>query len=79
MPRCCKFKLIHNGYKIEFLDSEQQVESYIKEVLQEYKNLKPNKIFDRTFKGNKYTDGDNIRIIRYRYYTLYEEVFIIEY
>ncbi|MBO5388035.1 MAG: hypothetical protein J6A59_07845 [Lachnospiraceae bacterium] len=71
--------VIHNGYDIKYLRNMDEVQSYIESVLEPHKHLEPKLIFDRTFKGNKYTDGSQIRIMRYKYRTLYEEDFIIEF
>lgn len=67
--------IVHNGYKIKYVYSWEEVEAYIKEVLEPHLDLVPKKIMDKTLKNkNKRT-----RIIRYKYVTLYEEDFIIDY
>lgn len=68
------YKIVHNGYKIVYVNSTQKVEQYINDVINVYKNLDPKKIFDRTLKSG----SRKIRIVRYQYNTLYEEDFIIE-
>lgn len=70
------YKVIHNGYKIDFLDSMEQVDELIETRLAPYNHLRPQKIMDRTLKtsGNK-----KMRLVRYVYHTLYEEDFIIDY
>ena len=72
-------KVIHNGYNIKFLNNLDEVRQYIEEVLEPYKHLNPTLIMDRTVSGNNNTDGAKVRLIRYRYRTLYEEDFILEY
>lgn len=69
----------HNGYKIQHYDKMDEAFYYIDEVLNQYRHLNPQKIFDRTMDGNKATKHKHTRIIRYMYNTLYEEVFIIDF
>lgn len=68
------YKIVHNGYKIVYVNSTQKVEQYIDDVINTYKHLNPKKILDRTLKSG----SRKIRIVRYQYNTLYEEDFIIE-
>lgn len=65
------FRIVHNGYKIEYANSMEEVEKYMTSVLDKYRHLHPTKIFDRTI--NK-----KVRIVRFRYETMYEEDFIID-
>lgn len=74
MSSITDYKVIHNGYDIRYFPSMNDVENYISGVLQPHFNLSPEKIMDRKIKSSNKT----IRIVRYRYYTLYEEDFIIE-
>ena len=67
--------LIHNGYDIQFLNDEKEVEGYIQGVISKHLNLSPKKIMDRTLSSK----DKKVRLIRYKYSTLYEEDFIIEY
>lgn len=57
--------------KIEFLKKEDEVNNYINSVLDNYKDLHPEKIVDVKI-------DDNTRVIIYKYYTLYKEMFLIE-
>ncbi|MBO5389039.1 MAG: hypothetical protein J6A59_13100 [Lachnospiraceae bacterium] len=72
------YRIIHNGYTIEYCKTEAEVNDYMKGIVSKYSHLSPKKIFDRTFKSGDNTDSQSTRIVRYRYYTLYEEVFVIE-
>ena len=72
-------KVIHNGYNIKFLNNMDEVKQYIDGVIEHNKHLNPTIVMDRTFNGNNNTDGTKVRLIRYRYRTLYEEDFILEY
>lgn len=69
-----RYKIVHNGYKIEYADTMNDVEKYIYSVISKYDDLHPKKIFDRAFQ----TSSGKLRIIRYRYDTIYEEDFFIE-
>ena len=71
--------VIHNGYDIQYFDNMNDVDKYIYTVLQNYKHLSPVKVIDRTIPGNKLSGNASIRIVRYRYNTLYEEDFIIDF
>ena len=69
--------IIHNGYKIEFVNSMEEVEKYINNVLAPHRSLNPKKIFDRVVvKDNERKKAT--KLIRYKYYTLYEEDFILD-
>lgn len=76
MGKDTRCKVIHNGYKITYCASMQEVEGLMTNVIEQYRKLNPTKIMDRTLKlsGNK-----KVRIVRFQYTTLYEEDFIIEY
>jgi hypothetical protein len=63
------FTVIHNGYKIQYFNTEEEVNSYIDGSLNT--RVPCHKIFNR--KIDKST-----RLIRYKYDTLYEEDFLIE-
>lgn len=71
-----KYKIIHNGYKIDWLDSMNEVESYMETEVSKHPGLSVKKIMDRTL---KLSGNTKLRIVRYQYRTLYEEVFLIEY
>ena len=80
MPRRCnRIQLFHNGYDIQFLDNEAEVEKYIRSVIEPHANLSPKVIYDKTIRGEAGTNLIKTRIIRYRYNTLYEEDFFIDY
>lgn len=70
------YKVIHNGYKIDFLDSMEQVNELIESRLAPHSHLRPQKVLDRTL---KISGGKKMRLVRYVYHTLYEEDFIIDY
>lgn len=72
-------RIIHNGYKLVTCETMEEVEEYINSVLEHHRNLCPKKIFDRTITGNSNTKGKQMRVVRYKYYTLYEEDFIIDF
>lgn len=74
-----KITVVHNGYDIKYFDKMSEVEDYINIVIQNYKHLSPVKVFDRTIPGNKTSGGSSVKIVRYRYNTLYEEDFIIDF
>lgn len=76
MGKCSSYKVVHNGYKIEFMESMQQVDSFMESVISNYSRLNPTKIMDRTL---KLSGSKKVRIVRFQYTTLYEEDFIIEY
>lgn len=65
MPK--QVRVTHNGYSVDIIDSNA-VKDYISAKL--YPDLRPQKIVD--FKDGK------VRVIIYKYYTLYQEVFVIE-
>lgn len=77
--RCNRIQLFHNGYDIQFLDNEAEVEKYIRSILEPHMNLSPKVIYDKTIRGEADTSLIKTRIIRYRYDTLYEEDFFIDY
>lgn len=80
MPRRCnRINLYHNGYDIQFLNNEAEVEKYIQSVIEPHMNLGPRVIYDKTIRGEDGTNLIKTRIIRYRYDTLYEEDFFIDY
>lgn len=62
-----------------FLDNEAEVEKYIQSVLEPHMNLGPRVMYDKTIRGEEGTTLIKTRIIRYRYSTLYEEDFFIDY
>ena len=75
MKSFAKFKVVHNGYNIDWLDSVEDVNKYMEEVVNKNPGLGVKKIMDRTITCN---ESRKVRIVRYQYRTLYEEVFIIE-
>ena len=76
MRKDTRCKVVHNGYKITYCESMQEVENLMTSVIEQYRKLNPSKIMDRTLK----LSGDKrVRIVRFQYTTLYEEDFIIEY
>lgn len=76
MGTFAKYKVIHNGSNIDWLDSEEQIERYIQSTILSNPGIDIAKIMDKTLElgGAKV-----LRIVRYQYKTLYEEVFLIEY
>lgn len=67
------YKLYRNGYDMQFFDTKEQCLECIQNVVGEYSNLNPRKIYDRDIKTIKGTE----RLIVYQYYTLYREVFMV--
>lgn len=67
-------KITHNGYKINYFDTREEIDNYISSVLKEYSHLRPYLVSDCeiTIKNKK------ARLIVYEYYTLYCEVFMVE-
>ena len=75
MSKVLTYKIVHNGYKINYVHTMEEVEEYINKVLDGYRHLNPVKVMDRKFKS-----GSNVtRIVRYIYDTIYEEDFLIDY
>lgn len=72
--------LTHNGYKVEFLDTIEQVEQYMTDVLEEHKHLSPKEIYRGYSADNQAKDKkDSIKsVIIWQYRTMYTEVFMIE-
>jgi hypothetical protein len=64
------FKVVHNGYKIEYFDTIEDVHRYISESTYN-ERIRCRKILDK--KVNNKT-----RLVRYMYDTLYEEDFLID-
>lgn len=69
-----KFKVTYNGYKIEFFDNQEEVDSFISSIIKEYQYLRPFVACDSEI----IIIGKKARLLVYEYYTLYREVFIIE-
>ena len=63
------YKLIYNGYTVEFLDSEKACYDYIENRINEHKNLNPQLIYNHSTK--------NKTVIVYQYNTFYCEMFMI--
>ena len=63
--------ITHNGMKVEFFENGMKAVEYINKVIEEYQNLRPEKIVD-------YTINSETVIIVYQYYTLYKEMFLVE-
>jgi hypothetical protein len=68
--------LIHNGYDIQFLDNMSEAEDYMNSIINNHLDLQPKRICDRKIKMSNTT---SIRLVRFKYRTLYEEDFIIEF
>lgn len=71
-------KCIHNGMDVRIFDTMEDVNSYINSVISKYARLDPRKIMDRKLQ-TKGKGFNTTQIIRYRYNTLYEEIFVLEY
>ncbi|MDL2206555.1 hypothetical protein LJC33_06585 [Eubacteriales bacterium OttesenSCG-928-N13] len=80
-----KYRVTHNGYTVNFFETVDDVEAYMKSTLDEYRELDPREIY-RSYGADNQADekrqrGDNITIksvIIWQYKTLYTEVFMIE-
>lgn len=70
-------KIIHNGYKIKYVQTLEEVEVYIQSVLENYRHLNPKKICDKVI-GKNDKRREYTKLVRYVYNTIYEEDFIIE-
>lgn len=73
-----KITLVHNGYKVDFFDSMEEVEKEIENRLEQYKELNPKlKIKDTGKYTNRYGEELDCELKVYFYYTLYSEMFLI--
>ena len=70
-------RIIHNGYNIKYVQTLEEVETYIQSILEKYKHLNPKKICDKVI-GKNDKRREYTKLVRYVYTTLYEEDFIIE-
>ena len=64
------YRLHHNGNVVNFFDSLDKTCKAIRDVLDQHRDLKPEKIFN-VQQGNK-------SVIIFQYWTLYTEMFLIE-
>ena len=81
------FRVIYNGYTIEYFETEAEAEKYVSDKLAEYKHLNPKQIF-QAYGGDNRADekdikyhGGNYKILSVRvflYKTLYAEMFMIQ-
>lgn len=72
------YTLVHNGYKVSYHDSMEEVTAKIDETLENYKDLSPVLTTDETGTyTNHYGEKLNTSIKVYTYSTLYMEVFLI--
>lgn len=69
-------RLVHNGYKILYPRTIEEAYDYIHSILAEHRDLCPEKICDKII--SKGTNGKYTKLLRYRYRTVYEEVFLID-
>lgn len=79
MEKIFGYELRHNGMDVEYFNSMEEAEEYINKVIKE-ERVPIKKIFDRKIKlstGDGYTNYT--RVVRYRYITLYERIFTIDY
>ena len=81
------FRVIYNGYTIDYVDTAEDAEKYIFDKLEEYKQLNPKLIFHAYGDSNqaaaediKYHDGGfKIKsVMIFQYKTLYTEMFMIQ-
>lgn len=72
------FRIVHNGYNINYANTLSDVNAFIDSVVGQYANLGPRKILDKQFRTGIDKGLESVRIVVYKYNTLYEEVFIIE-
>lgn len=66
------FRVTKNGDTVEFFSSDIEVKNWIENQIEKNENLNPKLIF-----SSKVEKG--LEIIVYQYYTLYQEVFVIQY
>ena len=64
------YRLHHNGNVVNFFDSLDETCKAIRDVLDQHRDLTPEKIFN-VQQGNK-------SVIIFQYWTLYTEMFLIE-
>lgn len=79
MNEYSRITVMTNGYNVQYVNTKEEVEQIIKERLAPNMGLQPKVVMDRTLKTKIRGKDAKTRILRYRYRTLYEEVFIIEY
>lgn len=67
-----KIILTHNGTTLKSFNTHEEVISYMTNILEVNKNLRPNEIF------SGYKDDADIQVRIYQYYTKTTEVFMIQ-
>ena len=73
-----KFTLVHNGYKVDWFDTMEEVEQEIAKRMEEHKNLNPElRVHDTGKYTNRYGEEVDCEFRHYFYYTLYSECFLI--
>ena len=81
------FRVMHNGYNIEYFDTAADAEKYIFDKLNEYKQLNPKQIFQAYGDDNQaaeadinyHRDGYKIKsVLIFQYRTIYTEMFMIQ-
>lgn len=73
-----KLTLVHNGYKVDFFDTMEEVEKEIEKRMEEYKHLNPELRIEDTGKyTNRFGQELDCELKVYFYYTLYSEMFLI--
>lgn len=77
MENIRSIKIVHNGYKIEYAKTMEEVEAYINTVITPYKHLNPERICDKIVSRND-KKKQHTKLIRIRYSTIYEETFILD-
>lgn len=75
-----KYFVIHNGYKLQDFRSKEEVDEYIKQSINKNVqcSLVENIKIDNALGDFSMAKIMSTRLVRFRYATLYEEVFIIE-
>jgi hypothetical protein len=81
------FRVIYNGYTIEYFDTSAEAEKFIFDKLEEYKHLRPTMIFQAHGDDNKVDEHDikyycndykTLSVTVFQYRTLYTEMFMTQ-
>ena len=81
------FRVIYNGYTVEYFDTGAEAEKYVLDKLAEYKHLTPKKIFQTYGDDNHANERDInyhgggykiVSVMVFQYSTIYTEMFMIQ-
>ena len=81
------FRVIYNGYTIEYFDTQAEAEKYVLDKLAEYTQLNPKQIFQAYGDDNRADERDInyhgsdykiLSVMVFLYRTLYTEMFMIQ-